>query len=128
MTLESLTHIAIEIRQFFRHLFGSRMASHLETSLLQLRADYDFRLRDRDQYILDLKDDATRLRARVTELEMVLIPLISGGLLGGPSRRAAPPTFEPVIEPNSWRAEQDRFYAAQAEELVAETAKSKEQQ
>ena len=113
--------IGERIRTFLRQLFGSRLTSHLEDELFRLRSDYEVRLRDRDHYISDLKSDIERLRAKVAEYELVLIPLTSGGLLG-PRPPRQPLNTLTVDETGSWAAEQARWYREQ-EDAAAREAK-----
>jgi len=112
------TPLGVRIREFVRAVFGSRLASHMEEELLRVRNDYEVRVRDKELYIVDLKDEITRLRSKLAEYELVLIPLTSGGLFG-PKKPVS--TLEPIVEQNSWKAEQDRFYKEQAEEAEKET-------
>jgi hypothetical protein len=114
---EQVTAVGEKIRLFFRQLFGSRMASHLEDELFQIRADYEVRLKERAHYIADLKEEKQVLQRKVAEYEMVLLPLTQGGILG-PKRPA--PVFEDVLPVNSWKAEQDAYYKQQEEEVAEE--------
>lgn len=107
-----MNDLGIKIRKFFSDLFGSKLAQRIEIELIQVRQDFESRLREKDLYAVDLKDEITRLCSKVAEYELVLIPLVSGGLLG-PKKPLS--TLEPIVEPNSWRAEQDRFYREQEE-------------
>lgn len=109
--------VGLRIRQFIRQVFGSRLVSHMEEEMMQMRNDYELRLRDKDLYVADLKEEITRLKGKVAEYELVLIPITSGGLFG-PKR--TPPTMESVIEPNSWQSAQKRFYDEQEAELAKE--------
>ena len=104
--------IGLQIRLFFRDLFGSRLSDHLQDELYQLRGDYEVRLRERESYIADLKAENNRLIAKVAEYELVLIPLSTGGLMG-PKKPAV--TFEEIPQKNSWQVEQERFYREQEE-------------
>lgn len=112
------TPIGIKIREFLRAVFGSRLTAHMEDELVRVRNDYETRIHDKEMCIVDLKDEISRLRSKVAEYELVLIPLTTGGLLG-PKRTAS--TLEPIVEPNSWRAEQGRFYREQEEAEKQET-------
>jgi len=117
--------VSEKIRMFFRQLLGSRMASHLEDEMVRLRGDYEVRLREREQYISDLKEEKQSLQRKVSEYELILIPLTSGNLLGAP--KGPRPVFEDVAPTNSWKAEQDRFYKQQEEEAAQEAAKAQAQ-
>ena len=109
--------LAQNIRMFFRDLFGSRMASHLEEELFNLRADYENRLKDRAHYIADLKEEKLLLQRKIAEYELVLLPLTQGGILG-PKRPT--PVFDDVPPMNSWQAEQAAFYKREEEEAAKE--------
>lgn len=61
---------AEKIRKWFHDLFGSRLVVHLETALLKQQSEYDQRLNEKDQIIVDLKSELQRLRGRFDELEM----------------------------------------------------------
>lgn len=104
--------IGVQIRKFFSDLFGSKLAQRAEIELVQVRQDFETRLREKDLYAVDLKDEITRLRSKLAEYELVLIPLTSGGLFGP---KKTPSTLEPIVEPSSWRAMQDAFYKEQEE-------------
>lgn len=110
-----------QIRMFIRHVFGSRLTQHLEEELLRLRSDYDLRLRDREQYIADLRSDVERLRSKVAEYELILIPLTSGGLFG-PKPPRIPNNTVATDEPGSWAAEQASWYKKQEEEASKQGA------
>jgi hypothetical protein len=63
-----------KIRQFLRDLLGSRLASHLEYELLQLRQDCDLRLQEKDRIIADLKAEKLLLNGKVDLYTMTLLP------------------------------------------------------
>lgn len=90
------------VREFFRQLIGSRVASLLEEQLVRQRQDYDQRLNERDEVIAGLKQELVEARGKLDRYELALIPLVSpvGNLLNPPRK---PPTFEPVLDtPQSW--------------------------
>lgn len=113
-------NLAFQIHQFIHNLFGSRVLARCEEELIRVRGDAEIRLLEKDRYLSELKEEIHQLRSKCAQYEMVLIPLVSpaGNLL---SPKRPPPTFEPVIEPTSWEAEQQRWYRKQ-ERLAAEEA------
>jgi len=62
------------VRRFFRELFGSRVAEYLETEILHLREDFEYRLKDKDNQISALKEEKALLTSKVTMYEMTLMP------------------------------------------------------
>jgi hypothetical protein len=91
-----------QIRQFFRDLFGSRLAETLEEAALRQREQYEYRLQEKERVIVDLRADLTELRAKCDRYELALVPLVSpaGDFLRGPQ----PPPLQPLTEPDptSW--------------------------
>ena len=88
--MDATIELGEKIRRFLRQVFGSRLTSHLEEELMVQRDDFGVRLREREVYIADLKHEIERLRSKVAEYELVLIPLKTGGL------------FAPKREPSKW--------------------------
>lgn len=110
--------VGMKIREFLRQVFGSRLNAHLEIELAQLRQDFEARLQERDQRCAELQSDIERLRGKVAEYELVLIPLTSGIRLGG---NPTPPSFsDPIIERSSWQATLAEHLAKQQAEEVEE--------
>jgi hypothetical protein len=68
---------AKDFRQILIDLFGSRLNARLELDLLQLRVDYDTRLRDRDQTIEMLRGDIGVLQAKIVVYENTILPHVS---------------------------------------------------
>lgn len=66
-----------EFRQFFRDLFGSRLVSGLEVQLIQLRADFEERLQDKELVIATLREEKAALIGKVALYEASLLPLTS---------------------------------------------------
>jgi hypothetical protein len=100
------------IRDFFSQLFGSKRAEDLRIANLQLRQDYDSRLRDKDDVILDLRQEVERCRNKIAQYEMVLIPLAN------PTQKE--PSFDSFVEPpDSWLKTQEDFYRQQDAEAAA---------
>jgi len=110
--------LGLRLREFLRYLCGSRLSAHLELELAQLRQDFEARLRERDERAADQQAEIERLRAKVAEYELVLIPLSSGIRLGPPS---SPPSFpDPIVERSSWQAIRDEHLARQEAEPALE--------
>jgi hypothetical protein len=68
---------AKDFRQFFIDLFGSRLNARLEIDLLQLRVDYDTRLRDKDLTIETLHSEIGVLQAKIVVYENTILPHVS---------------------------------------------------
>lgn len=111
-------NLGLRIREFFRDLLGSRLLARCEEELLRVRADAETRMLEKDRYAAELREEIAQLRSKCAQYELVLIPMVSpAGNLLAPKRPA--PTFDPVIEPSSWEAEQERWYREQAEIALA---------
>jgi len=82
---------AASIRQSLRELFGSRLVSTLELSLLQLRQDYDARIRYQDDIISTLRGEKAELSAKILTYENTIMPLSSRA--GADLVKAARPTY-----------------------------------
>lgn len=119
--------IGYQIREFFRQLIGSRVASLLEEQLIRQRQDYDQRLNERDEVIAGLRQELVEARGKLDRYELALIPLVSPvGTLLNPPRK--PPTFEPVLDtPQSWAEIQRKIEADLQKEYEEELAAKKEQ-
>lgn len=72
--VESLGRI---IRQFFRELFGSRLAEHMETETLRLRQDFEKRLQEKDQLVASLREEKAQLAAKILIYEATILPYAS---------------------------------------------------
>jgi hypothetical protein len=103
----------LEIRTFFRELFGSRVSSTLEEELLRTRQDYEARLLEYVHQAAALREQLAQQSAKIEKYEMVLLPMVYGNLL----KPKEPPTFMPSIESddNSWAAIQRRWEREQEE-------------
>jgi hypothetical protein len=110
----------LKIREFFSQLFGSRRAEDLRLTNLQLREDFDQRLRDKDAIILDLRSEIQRCREKLDRYEMVLIPLAN------PTHKE--PDFEPFVSDNSWEKTQEDWYRQQDIEAAAQELAAKQEQ
>lgn len=101
---------ALDIRLFFRQLFGSKLVDRLEDDLLTQRADFSARLNEKDILISELRAEKQELKGRVAELELVLIPLKHGPVIS-----AGEKTFQTSLEPDpgSWQAIQRDWYRDQ---------------
>jgi hypothetical protein len=58
--------LGLNIRQFFRSLFGSRVSEILETSILQLRQDTEQRIQEKNEVIASLREEKAQLVAELT--------------------------------------------------------------
>jgi hypothetical protein len=79
-------NLARTIRLFLRDLFGSRLSSHLETEIFQLRGDFEARLEDRERVIADLKERIAELKAKATQYEIALEKTSSLSSLFAPAK------------------------------------------
>lgn len=125
--------LGLSIRQFFRDLFGSRFLEHLETSLIQLRQDFDQRLQDKDKEIASLKEEKALLTSKITVYEMTLMPHASrAGAEVVSYNKPKKPNFEffdSIQTKSRWQQFQDDYYKEEeAKEAAekAEKAKNKE--
>lgn len=118
-----LEELGTRIRHFFRGLLGSRLNAHLEVELMQLRADYEIRLQERERTISDLREQAAELKSKVDRYELVLIPLMSPiGQAFAPKKERPPLEF---VEPaqKSWpEIQRDWDRQQEAEAAAAKTA------
>lgn len=118
-----------EIREFFRELFGSRLAERLEVDLINIRNDYDLRLRDKDDVITSLRAEKAALEMKVTQYEHELMPLksragaavvaASEGKPTKPSWTADTTAFLNQLPKSNWEKYQEDYYKEQ-ERLEAE--------
>lgn len=121
------------IRDFFRSLFGSRFSAHLETEILQVRADCELRIRDKDDVIAVLRTEKAVLEMKVSEYERAIMPLQSraGAAVVTNATKPTKPTWQ--IDPaaflsqmpkTKWEQYQEDFYRTQeSEEKAKEVAK-----
>jgi len=107
------------IREFFRELFGSRLAERLDEELMRTREDCDGRIVEYQHQQAQFRQEIAQLRAKIEKYEMVLLPMVYGNL-GGKKE----PTFIPSIEddPDSWAAIRARHAREQEEEAQQEQA------
>jgi hypothetical protein len=116
--LEDEGDVGSKIRLFFRNLFGSRLADHMETEMMRLRADYETRLQERERTISDLREEVTQLKGKVDRYEMVLLPLASpmGGFFNPKPKEKV--VFQEQTDKNvsSWAEYQAEYYNEQAKE------------
>jgi hypothetical protein len=112
------------IREFFRDVFGSRLAARLDEELMRTREDCDQRIVEYQHQQAQYRMEIEQLKAKIEKYEMVLLPMVYGNL-GGKKQ----PTFEPVIEPDpdSWAAIRARHEKQQREEAELEKLASKSQ-
>lgn len=104
--------LAIRIRTFLRDLLGSRLLDHMERELMQVRADYETRLLERERVIADLRADLAALQSKLDRYELVLLPLVH------PRPSAPRPvTLQETREPrqSSWAEVQAEWDREQAE-------------
>ena len=114
--------MAEKIRLFFRQLFGSRLIQRLEQDLLDVRADFEHRLNDKDDVIANLRSELQAARLKIETLETVIIPVISPvGNLFKPKPDTR--TFEKLSGPEegSWAWVQAEWAKKQAEEAQQES-------
>jgi hypothetical protein len=110
----------MQIRQFLRDLFGSRLNAHLEEELMRVRNDYESRLMEHERIASDLREELAQLRGKVDRYEMVLLPLASpaGGFFA--PRKERPPLQSVEPETKSWPQIQAEWDIGQAEEAAKE--------
>jgi hypothetical protein len=109
--------VGLKIRKFFRDLFGSRLNSHLEEELLRTREDYEARILEYVQQASVYREQIAQLSAKIEKYEMVLLPMVYGGVLG-PKK---PMDFTEIAEDSdSWPAIQARWEKEQAKEAEEE--------
>jgi hypothetical protein len=110
----------LQIRQFLRELFGSRLNAHMEDELFRLRGDYETRLQERETRIAELKEQVSQLTSKVDRYELVLLPLTSPmGQFFAP-KKERPPLVPAEDGPKSWQEVQLEWDAEQAKEAQAE--------
>jgi hypothetical protein len=120
------------IRQFLRDLFGSRMADHLWVEILQLRQDFEVRLKEKDEVIANLREEKAQLVAKVTIYELTLMPHSSRmGAEVVNHTKLTKPNFATFSEPpmkSKWEMVVEEHEKQIAKELAeeAEEAKKKE--
>ena len=114
------------IRQFFRDLFGSRIVEHLETSLIQLRQDFDQRIQDKDKEISALKEEKALLTSKITIYEMTLMPHASraGAEVVAYSKPKKPnfEFFDSIQTKSRWEQYQEDYYKSEETREAAEKA------
>lgn len=69
--------LGLEIRQFFRDLFGSRLVERLEEDLLRVRQDFEERLQDKELVITTLRSEKTEMQAKILLYERSIMPTAS---------------------------------------------------
>lgn len=69
--------LGVEIRDFFRELFGSRLVERLEIDLLHLRQDFESRLHDKENAIAGLRSEKAVLEAKIMLYEQSIMPTAS---------------------------------------------------
>lgn len=106
----------LEIRQFLRELFGSRLNAHMEDELFRLRGDYDTRLQEREARIAELKEQVLHLAEKIDRYEAIFLPKFFG-----PKKEQVP--LEPFETEESWAAFKEREEARIAEEWDAQQKK-----
>ena len=116
------------IRQFFRELFGSRYADHLEGEILRLRNDHDRVLHDRDVQIASQREEIARLNTKIIVYENTVMSHSSkmGAEVVAYQKPAPPkPAFNFVDMPQTksrWQVMQDEHDAQIAKEEAEEQA------
>lgn len=143
-----------QIRSFFRELFGSRvvetlnaqiesmknetalrlaekdvLSARLEEDLLRLRGDFDARLKDRDDIIVDLRANIAALQGKVFLYETTIMPhssrmgaeIVAGGKPRKPSFTA---DFTPPNVKTRWQAVQEEHEAQMEKERKQDEAKA----
>ena len=116
------------IRQFFRELFGSRYADHLEGEILRLRNDHDRVLHDRDVQIASQREEIARLNTKIIVYENTVMSHSSkmGAEVVAYQKPAPPkPVFNFVDMPQTksrWQVMQDEHDAQIAKEEAEEQA------
>jgi hypothetical protein len=123
------------IRRFVRDLFGSRLVSHLEVEILQIRADCELRLRDKDEVIASLRTEKAALEMKVAEYEREIMPLktrTGAAIVANatrptkPSWQTNPTDFLSQLPKTRWEQYQDDWYQKQEADIKAEKAEAKE--
>ena len=120
------------IRQFFRELFGSRLAVHLEEEITRLRNDHDRTLHDRDVQIASQREEIARLNSKIIIYENTVMAGSSkmGAEVIAYQKPAPPkPNFSFVDMPptkSRWLVQQDLHDAQIEKEEAEEEAKKKE--
>lgn len=118
--------LGLSIRQFFRDLFGSRFIEHLETSLIQLRQDFDQRIQDKDKEIAALKEEKALLTSKITIYEMTLMPHASraGAEVVAYSKPKKPnfEFFDSIQTKSRWEQYQEDYYKSEEAREAAEKA------
>lgn len=114
--------LAITIRQFLRDLFGSRLAARIDEELLRIRADYESRLRERDEIIAEQRSRIAHQQAKLDQWEMVIIPLTSPAANLLSPRRQPPPTqlLSELPKASSWSEIRAKWEQDQAAEEAQE--------
>lgn len=145
-----------DIRKFFRDLFGSRVVetlyvqieamkndhalrladkdvhmARLEEDLLRLRSDFEARLRDRDDVIVDLRATVAALQGKVFLYETTIMPLSSRAgadivAAGKPKRPSFAADFSVPPVKTRWQVVQEEHEAQMEKERKAEEAKAKD--
>lgn len=69
--------LGLEIRQFFRDLFGSRLVERLEEDLLRVRQDFEDRLQDKELVITTLRTEKAEMQAKIVLYERSIMPTAS---------------------------------------------------
>jgi hypothetical protein len=114
--------IGKELRKFLRDLFGSRFSDHMETELLRLRQDFEFRIQEYKDIVADLRMEKTLLTAKVTMYEQNINQRV--GI--DPTRvRSEKPSFASFKNPpvmTTWQKEQADHNAQIEKELAEEAA------
>ncbi len=116
----------MQIRQFFRDLFGSRLVERLETDLLNLQNSLDRQLHDRDLVIADLRGQKSQLEGKISLLEMAVMPRSTRE--GAEYIRAQKPalpkpnfSFADIGQTKSkWEVFQENYYKEEAAKEAAE--------
>ncbi len=126
----SAIEIADNLRKALRSLFGSRMTERLEYDILQLRQDYDARLKDKDDIITNLREEKALLASKVTMYEMTIMPHASrmGAEVVSGYVPPAKPNFSFFQEPpmkTRWQAVVEEHEKQMAQEIAEEEAKKK---
>lgn len=130
-----------KIRLFFRGLFGSRLAEHLEEELtllrdyemVTMRADFQARLQDKEQVIAELRSEKAALSGKISIYEVKLMTYSSkAGAEVAAQMNPQPkkkPSFAEFIagQPKTrWQLEQEEWDKKMDEERAADAAKVKQ--
>ncbi len=112
------------IRQFFRELFGSRVAEQLELSAIQLRQDFEYRLLEKDNLIASLREEKALLTSKITIYELTLMPHASrAGAEVVAYNKTKKPSFSFVDTTpvkSRWQQYQEDYAKAEEEKEVKE--------